>query len=207
MTVWHVAALCVALLARLDDAHAAEECEYAADSQHPSGYASSCFVDLNATLGCPVRFLGLHGYSPGAVVYRDGIEVTLPMTFTVESTFDSTFYTKDFDSCDCAELSYQLPLDAIALEIMGAREGDVVAVYAAGDVPLVTIGPAGTCGMPTWATRFHAYGACDLCPVDLNDGGGGCSVSSGLRFPCALPIAGALFAAFVSSRRRASRGV
>lgn len=186
----------------------AETCEYPADYQSPDGSDASCFIDADAPEGCPVRFLVPRGETPRIELRRDGAPVETTTSFVVEAPIDGVILTKDFLSCTCDPVTRPIALDAVAVTIDGAREGDEVIVDSAGPVPAtIPIGPPAACVAPAWPTTFRQLAACDLCPTDEPDDedpqggdGGGCHVAT----PGA-PVAAMLLLGLRRRRRRRRR--
>jgi hypothetical protein len=180
----------LAVLLAASPAHAADECEFDADDNHPAGLDAACWIDVDAPEGCPVHFLVDHGAGVVAYAYRG--DTPLATTSVVESTFDAVIDTTDLESCTCDPLSMQVRYDAIALTVTGGRAGDQVQVASGGPpgASAIVIGPPGPCVDPTWPTVFRARPTCDPCTMDPHPDPAppGCSTGPSVGLVVALTL-------------------
>ena len=144
-----------------------------------------CPVEQTTPEGCPLHFLLAHQPARAtiqATVTRAGQTVDVTGTVTT-TTVDRSVGTKDYYSCDCAEISGPQPFDEYALSVTGATAGELVALSDPVNA-VVTIGPPGACTPFTYTTDFYINIACDLCPPPPgdsgapSDGGAGCATGS-----------------------------
>ena len=201
------AAILLAILGSVSVAHAATTCTYSTSYDQP-GLDGVCFVD--AVAGCPVHVVLPHEPTPPDLepqVYdRNGQPVTVTATTSVVGSVAPVITTIDYDSCTCDRTTAPMAFDELAVQLAGAKAGDIVAF--GGDS--ITIAPStGSCAPPDWPTEadFQVQnGGCDLCPVDPGSGGAhgaraaGCSATGSAGWALAAGI-GLLLA----GRRRARR--
>lgn len=134
----------------------------------------TCPVDTVVPEGCPAHILLGHAPVPAnlhATVIRGGqtVDVTGPIS-TTEVTH--SVGTKDYYSCDCAEISVSRMFDLYAVTLTGAVAGDTITIE--GPTPAhVDIGPPGPCPGFTYATNFYEPIACDRCPDGPEDSAAG----------------------------------